>query len=136
MLLNGTSDNHETFHIPENFLHPKQEKILAFLGRFYESRKFAPDIREIMYGTNISSTSIVSYHINALRDAGLIDFENGCARTIRLKGAIWLSPKTCQKLYENLSEVVLALSQSREGALYVSQIAEVHKFLREIEIED
>ena len=43
-----------------------QQKILAFITTYVEQNNVPPTIREIQYGTGISSTSMVSYHLKAL----------------------------------------------------------------------
>ena len=43
-----------------------QQKILAFITTYVEHNNVPPTIREIQYGTGISSTSMVSYHLKAL----------------------------------------------------------------------
>ena len=50
-----------------------QQKILSFINRYMEENDIPPTIREIQHGTNISSTSMVSYHLKALERAQLLN---------------------------------------------------------------
>jgi repressor LexA len=50
-----------------------QQKILSFITDYVERNNVPPTIREIQYGTNISSTSMVSYHLKALERAQLLN---------------------------------------------------------------
>jgi repressor LexA len=50
----------------------KQRRILEFTGEYLREKGYPPSIREIGRGTNISSTSVVSYNLDRLEDAGYI----------------------------------------------------------------
>jgi repressor LexA len=50
-----------------------QQKILSFITNYVEQNNVPPTIREIQYGTGISSTSMVSYHLKALERAQLLN---------------------------------------------------------------
>ncbi|MCL5995046.1 MAG: transcriptional repressor LexA [Chloroflexi bacterium] len=50
-----------------------QQKILTFITNYVEQNNVPPTIREIQYGTGISSTSMVSYHLKALERAQLLN---------------------------------------------------------------
>jgi DNA-binding transcriptional ArsR family regulator len=54
-------------------LHPRRLAILRFVGQFCRDHDYCPDTREVMIAAQISSTSVARYHIDALRDAGLLD---------------------------------------------------------------
>ena len=54
-------------------LSEKQENILDFIKKFIAEEGYPPTIREIQKSCNISSTSVVSYNINALKDKGYLD---------------------------------------------------------------
>ena len=51
----------------------KREQILNFLTQFMNEHGYAPTVREICNAVGLQSTATVHYHLNALRDAGLIE---------------------------------------------------------------
>ena len=57
------------------------ESIKAFLAE----RGYSPVVRDISAALGVS-TSTVHYHMHRLRRKGLIAFENGKPRTVRLVG--------------------------------------------------
>lgn len=64
----------------------KREEILQFLQRFMQDNGYAPSVREICAAVGLQSTATVHYHLNALRDAGLIGMDEMKKRTITLPG--------------------------------------------------
>ncbi|MBZ0306434.1 MAG: hypothetical protein K8I82_10235 [Anaerolineae bacterium] len=62
----------------------KHAKILEFIKGFMQEHGYAPTLREIMAGTAISSISIVSYHLNKMAKAGVIERSRGVSRGLRL----------------------------------------------------
>lgn len=62
----------------------KREEILAFLRQFTQENGYAPSVREICAAVGLQSTATVHYHLNALRDAGLIGMDEMKKRTITL----------------------------------------------------
>ena len=63
-------------------LSEKQENILNFINRFISEEGYSPTIREIQKSCNISSTSVVSYNINALKNKGYLDRKLRKSRSI------------------------------------------------------
>lgn len=63
-------------------LSAREQAVLAFVRRYYGKHGFSPTFREIKDEAGISSTSVVSYQVERLRDRGLINFENGVERSI------------------------------------------------------
>ena len=53
----------------------KREEILQFLTKFVAENGYAPSVREICQAVGLQSTATVHYHLNALRDAGLISMK-------------------------------------------------------------
>ena len=56
----------------------------------------SPSIREIATACNISSTSIVDYHIGKLVDAGKIEMRSGIGKKVRgikVVGGLWIPPE-------------------------------------------
>ena len=65
----------------------KREQILNFLTQFMNEHGYAPTVREICNAVGLQSTATVHYHLNALRDAGLIEMEEMKKRAISLPDA-------------------------------------------------
>ena len=62
----------------------KREQILNFLTQFMNEHGYAPTVREICNAVGLQSTATVHYHLNALRDAGLIEMDEMKKRAISL----------------------------------------------------
>ena len=65
----------------------KREQILNFLTQFMNEHGYAPTVREICNAVGLQSTATVHYHLNALRDAGLIEMDDMKKRAISLPDA-------------------------------------------------
>ena len=65
----------------------KREQILNFLTQFMNEHGYAPTVREICNAVGLQSTATVHYHLNALRDAGLIEMDEMKKRAIPLPDA-------------------------------------------------
>ena len=65
----------------------KREQILNFLTQFMNEHGYAPTVREICNAVGLQSTATVHYHLNALRDAGLIEMDEVEKRAISLPDA-------------------------------------------------
>ena len=65
----------------------KRQEILDFLTDFVRKNGYAPSVREICEGVGLQSTATVHYHLNALRDSGMISVETMKKRAIRLPEA-------------------------------------------------
>lgn len=50
----------------------KAEKILAFINDFIQENGYAPSVREIGKAVGLRSTASVNYHLQALREKGLL----------------------------------------------------------------
>jgi repressor LexA len=62
----------------------KQRKILRFVGQHIEENGYPPSMREICAATGISSTSVVSYNLDRLEEAGYISRDREVSRGMRL----------------------------------------------------
>jgi repressor LexA len=62
----------------------KQQRILLAIRLFWHRNGYAPSLREICTDAEISSTSVAVWHLERLQDAGLVQYEAGKPRTIRL----------------------------------------------------
>jgi repressor LexA len=73
-----------------------RSRILDFIGRFLDERGYAPTVRDIARGCNISTPSVVQYHLNMLEEQGLIRRDPEVFRSIQLverkQEAIWHIP--------------------------------------------
>ena len=47
-----------------------RQRILKFIRDFIEDRGYAPTVRDILKGCNISSTAVVQHHLNILEREG------------------------------------------------------------------
>ena len=68
-------------------LSSRQERILDFIRAFVEDNGYPPTIREIGKSVGISSTSVVNYNLNVLKQKGLLERGREVARGLRLVGA-------------------------------------------------
>jgi repressor LexA len=65
-------------------LSTRQQNILDFIRRFSREHGFPPTIREIGEQVGISSTSVVSYNLNALEKKNRIERDKSVSRGLRL----------------------------------------------------
>jgi len=65
-------------------LSDKQKEILAFIENFVDKNGFPPTHEEIRVGLNISTKSLVNYHLEALEEAALLSRAPNTPRGIRL----------------------------------------------------
>jgi len=59
-------------------------RILNFIRRFLDRRGYAPTVRDIARGCNISTPSVVQYHLNLLEEQGFIRRDPAVFRSIQL----------------------------------------------------
>jgi repressor LexA len=71
-----------TTHLSE-----RQQAMLDFLSTYIEDTGYPPSIREIGAATGISSTSVVSYNLRRLEEAGYIDRDPEVSRGLKLTEA-------------------------------------------------
>lgn len=64
----------------------KREEIMQFLRQFTQENGYPPSMREISSAVGLQSTATVHYHLNALREAGLINMDELKKRTISIPG--------------------------------------------------
>jgi len=69
-------------------LSERQRKILEFIKSFTLANGYPPTIREIGEATDISSTSVVNYNLNALQKEDYIIRDRTVSRGIRLKESL------------------------------------------------
>jgi repressor LexA len=61
-----------------------RSRILNFIRRFLDNRGYAPTVRDIARGCDISTPSVVQYHLNMLEAQGLIRRDPEVFRSIQL----------------------------------------------------
>jgi repressor LexA len=59
-------------------------RILNFIRKFLDKRGYAPTVRDIARGCNISTPSVVQYHLNMLEEQGFIHRDPEVFRSIQL----------------------------------------------------
>jgi repressor LexA len=65
-------------------LSDKRRQILDFIHEFMEEKGYAPTVRDIMRGCNISSTAVVQHHLRMLEREGYINRDPDVSRSITL----------------------------------------------------
>lgn len=65
-------------------LNEKHRRILAFIDEYTTENGFPPSIREIQEAADLSSTSVVKYHLERLEEAGYLNREANVSRGLRL----------------------------------------------------
>lgn len=63
-----------------------RQRILNFIGKFLDDRGYAPTVRDIARGCNISTPSVVQHHLNTLEREGYIRRDPAIFRSIQLVG--------------------------------------------------
>jgi len=63
---------------------PRRQRILSFLQEFYADNGIPPTVRDIQRACEISSTSVVDYNLEKLREAGYINRRQDVARGIEV----------------------------------------------------
>ncbi|HEX9117334.1 MAG TPA: transcriptional repressor LexA [Anaerolineae bacterium] len=65
-------------------LSERQQRILAFIEQYSDENGYPPTIREIGKAAGISSTSVVKYNLERLKEKGCIDRSKEVSRGLRL----------------------------------------------------
>lgn len=91
----------------------KQAEMLAFIEHFVVERGYPPTYEEIKTGLNISSKSLVNYHLDVLEKAQLLSRVPNTPRGIRLKNGVNVQQLSLVKAVEQRADSSLpALSQA------------------------
>ena len=61
-----------------------RQRILKFIGEFFNDRGYAPTVRDIVRGCSLSSTAVVQHHLNVLEREGHIRRDPTVFRSIQL----------------------------------------------------
>ena len=62
----------------------KQMAILSFIEEFIDEHDYPPSIRDIQYGCDITSTSVVSYNLDRLKEGGYLNRHSEVSRGLSL----------------------------------------------------
>lgn len=65
-------------------LSPKRKRILDFIASFVSRKGYAPSVRDIVNGCDISSASVAQYHLNVLKRQGYIHRDPEIPRSISI----------------------------------------------------
>ena len=86
----------------------KQRRILVTINESITRLGYPPTIREIGKAVGISSTSVVNYHLNKLKDQGLLERDDQISRGLKVMG------RAAQVLSGNLRIPILGTIQAGE----------------------
>jgi repressor LexA len=92
----------------------RQKRILEVLEEFQANSGYPPSIRDICDQANISSTSVVNYYLDQLKEMGYIERDSRVSRGIRL----------VRPLSEVMGVAGAATAKAKAAAASVSQTAE------------
>ena len=70
-----------------------RERVYNFIVEFIKNNGYAPSVREICTGTDLSSTSSVYMHLLKLEDEGKIQVKRKSTRAIKLVGYEFIKVK-------------------------------------------
>lgn len=103
-------------------LSDRQESILKFISDCMEADSRPPTIREIGSELQISSTSVVNYNLNRLRDKGLLERDAEVSRGLRLTeaGRHWLG-----LVQDKVSQAREAIVQAANGMLRIPLLGSI-----------
>ncbi len=67
---------------------PKQAEarkvVLRYIRKFWREYNYPPTMREIAAALGYGSKEAIRYHLRALREQGIVDWQEGAGRTIRI----------------------------------------------------
>ena len=65
-------------------LSDRQKKIINFIENWFSEYDYAPSVRDIQIGCEISSTSVVQYNLEKLKTIGILKNHSDVSRSLRL----------------------------------------------------
>ena len=68
----------------QKFLTKKQKRVYDFIVEFIDENEYAPTIREVAKGLNLSSPATVYSHIEALRNKGYLENNKRGTRILKI----------------------------------------------------
>ena len=63
-----------------------RQRIIEFIRDFYDERGYAPTVRDILKGCELSSTAVVQHHLKVLENEHQIERDSRVFRSIQLPG--------------------------------------------------
>ena len=60
------------------------QQILDFIDLYHEKHGYAPSMRDVMVGVGLVSVGAIRYRMGILKEKGLVSFEPGQARTLKV----------------------------------------------------
>ncbi len=78
----------------KNGLTPRQQQILEILGRFTSDHGYPPTVRELCRLAGVSSPDTIQYHLDKLREKGLLEEAKGRSRSAQMTSMerVWMIP--------------------------------------------
>jgi repressor LexA len=74
-------------------LSEKQMAILSFIEEFIEEQNYPPTVRDIQYGCDITSTSVVAYNLDRLKEGGYLNRHSEVSRGLSLPNQRTTAPE-------------------------------------------
>jgi len=62
----------------------REREVLAFVRGYIKAHGYPPSVQDIIDGTSVTSTSVVSYYLEGLSEMGYIERRANTARAIRV----------------------------------------------------
>lgn len=93
-------------------------EVLSAIRAFKKVNGYSPSFRDLMEMLDISSTSVVNYHLDKLKDEGLIRRARGISRSIELIGDYSLNWD--HAVYEQRARIIAEREPALDGRKYVS----------------
>jgi len=104
----------------------RHKKIILFLAEHQEKNQYPPTIREIGEATNITSTSVVNYYLDQLKEMGYIERDTGVSRGIRLTAkANEIVPGLFDSLLENAAKAVSSVKEAVEEVFSIPVLGRI-----------
>ncbi|MBI63875.1 MAG: repressor LexA [Chloroflexi bacterium] len=84
----------------------RQKKIIDFIEKWFAEYDYAPSVRDIQIGCEISSTSVVQYNLEKLKKIGILKNHSEVSRSLRLTQHNSQLPKYgTNNLNHNITEI-------------------------------
>ena len=99
-------------------LSKRQRNILDYIWRYQQKTRRPPTIREIGLEVDISSTSVVNYNLNKLKEKGFLDREAEVSRGLRLTDK-------AQALYGVVADAVNGAGAALERMINVRLVGDI-----------
>lgn len=86
MLLINTGACRQAEETDVKRLSDKQERMLAFIEEFIDEHDYPPTVRDIQFGCDLSSTSVVKYNLDRLSEGGYLNRDSEVSRGLAIPG--------------------------------------------------